>query len=75
MTPGLSCISVCTGVKGSIVVCVSPLIAIMKEQTEKFTRLGITTEFVGEAQTSPVAKLQVKRENPIGFYKPRKSIV
>jgi len=54
--------------KGSIVVCISPLIAIKKEQTERFTQLGITAEFVGEAQTSSAAKLHVL--NTIGFYKP-----
>ena len=43
----------------------------MKEQTEKFTRLGITTEFVGEAQTSPVAKLHVlKGEIQLVFISP-----
>ena len=38
---------------GSIVVCVSPLIAIMKEQAARFSALGIFAEFVGEGQTDP----------------------
>lgn len=31
----------------------------MVEQTEKFNSLGITTEFVGEAQTDPSARRRV----------------
>ena len=39
-----------TGSKGSIVVCISPLVSIMMDQQEKFVGKGIVAEFVGEAQ-------------------------
>jgi len=48
---------------GSIVVCVSPLIAIMKEQAARFSALGIFAEFVGEGQTDPRVKSRVLRGN------------
>ena len=39
-----------TGSKGSIVVCISPLVSIMMDQQKKFVGKGIVAEFVGEAQ-------------------------
>ena len=39
-----------TGVTGSIVVCVSPLVSLMMDQKSSFVLKGIKTEFVGEAQ-------------------------
>ena len=45
--------------KGSIVVCISPLIAIMSEQATRFTALGLSAEFVGEGQINPEAKKKV----------------
>ena len=50
-----------TGEPGSIVVCISPLIAIMKEQSERFTALGISSEFVGEGQVDHTVKSRVQR--------------
>jgi len=52
-----------TGQPGSIVVCVSPLIAIMKDQAARFSALGISAEFVGEGQTDPRVKSRVLRGN------------
>ena len=49
------------GTTGSIAVCISPLTAIMVEQTTKFNNLGVVTEFVGEAQTNPDAQRRVLR--------------
>ena len=39
--------------------CISPLTAIMIEQVQKFNNIGISAEFVGEAQIDPVAKKKV----------------
>ena len=36
--------------KGSVVICVSPLVSLMMDQKSKFVPMGITTEFVGEDQ-------------------------
>ena len=47
------------GLRGSIVLCVSPLTAIMREQTAKFSALRINAEFVGEEQTDPTARHRV----------------
>ena len=47
------------GLRGNIVLCVSPLTAIMHEQTAKFSVLGINAEFVGEEQTDPTARHHV----------------
>jgi len=41
------------GTENAIVVCISPLTAIMIEQQKKFLRRGIRAEFVGESQTDP----------------------
>lgn len=38
------------GVTNSIVVCISPLTAIMQEQTQRFCKAGIKSGFVGELQ-------------------------
>ena len=40
---------------GSIVICISPLTSLMMDQKEKFSRAGLETEFVGEAQHDPRA--------------------
>ena len=47
------------GGEGSVLVCITPLIAIMQEQKAKFCAMGINAEFVGEAQTDPSAKVRV----------------
>ena len=47
------------GNKGSIVVCISPLTSIMMDQRAKFAPLGLSTEFVGEAQEDPTATRRV----------------
>ncbi len=39
------------GSTGNIVVCISPLTALMMDQQAKFAGYGLSTEFVGEAQT------------------------
>ena len=36
--------------------CVSPLIAIMIEQSAKFIALGVNAQFVGEAQTDATVR-------------------
>jgi len=38
---------------GSIVVCISPLSLIVVEQIDKLNFVGITTKFVGDAQSNP----------------------
>ena len=43
------------GVIGTIIVVITPLVSLMMDQKEKFTKRGITTEFVGEAQESDEA--------------------
>ena len=52
-------LNISLGSNGSIVLCVSPLIAIMREQTAKFSALGINAEFVREGQTDPTARHRV----------------
>ena len=46
-----TCIVLCclTGVLGTIVVVITPLISLMIDQKDKFTKTGISVEFVGEA--------------------------
>ena len=44
-----------TGTKGSMLVCINPLTAIMMDQKDKFLSYGRTVEFVGEAQTDASA--------------------
>ena len=53
------CIKLIIGVKESTVVCISPLTALMVEQVVKFNKLGITAEFVGEAQSDASARSRV----------------
>ncbi len=48
-----------SGSTGSIVVCISPLTAIMIDQRAKFTLYGLTTEFLGEAQDDQSAIMNV----------------
>ena len=51
------------GCTGSIVVCISPLTSIMMDQTAKYSPKGLSTEFVGEAQTdSDVIRRVLKRQ-------------
>ena len=42
--------AVTAGSTGSIVVCISPLTIVMIDQQAKFTAMGLSAEFVGEAQ-------------------------
>ena len=51
------------GHKGSIAVCISPLTALMMDQRDKFTRRGITTDFVGETQTDQIVIKRVLNGN------------
>ena len=39
--------------------CVSPLIATMVEQSAKFIALGVNAQFVGEAQSDATVRLRV----------------
>jgi len=50
-------------VQGTIVVVITPLISLMIDQREKFTRKGVSTEFVGEAQEDEVAVEAVIKGN------------
>ena len=52
-----TCIVLCclTGVLGTIVVVITPLISLMINQKDKFTKTGISVEFVGEAQEEDAA--------------------
>ena len=54
----MPCCSIGT-VKESIVICITPLIAIMMEQKDKFTAMGISAEYVGESQTDHAARTRV----------------
>ena len=54
---------VIVGHGGSIVVCISPLTALMMDQRDKFTRRGITTDFVGEMQTDQAVIKRVLNGN------------
>ena len=47
------------GVKGSIVVAVTPLISLMIDQREKFMQKGLSVQFVGNAQTNERVLLSV----------------
>jgi len=47
------------GEDGSIVICISPLTAIMVDQREKLKAKGVNVEFVGEAQTDYSVKDKV----------------
>jgi bloom syndrome protein len=49
--------------EASIVICVSPLTALMMEQRAKFTVRGISTDFVGELQQDVDAMEGVKKGN------------
>lgn len=61
--------------RGSIVVCVSPLTSLMINQKSKFTRTGISTEFVGELQTDEHAVARVlKGEIQLVFISPENII-
>ena len=51
----LNAVAVHVGKKGSVIVCISPLNAIMMEQQAKFVAMGISAEYVGEAQKNPIA--------------------
>ena len=46
-------------VQGTIVVVITPLISLMIDQKEKFTRKSKSTEFVGEAQEDEGAVVAV----------------
>lgn len=50
-----------TGSMGSIVVCISPLTALMMDQRSKFAQYGLSTEFVGEAQTDKTVRRRVEK--------------
>ena len=43
------------GKKGSLILCISPLTAIMMDQRAKFVGMGISAEYVGEGQKDPTA--------------------
>ena len=61
--------------KGSITVCISPLTSLMIDQRGKFGPLGLSTEFVGEAQVNPDAISKVlKGEVQLVFISPENII-
>ena len=61
--------------KGSIVVCVSPLTSLMIDQRSKFEPLGMSVEFVDEAQTDEEAVMRVlKGEVQLVFISPENII-
>ena len=43
------------GVQGTIVVVVTPLIVLMRDEKDKLSKRGIHVEFVGEAQDNDAA--------------------
>ena len=45
--------------KKGILICITPLVAIMMEQKAKFTAMDITAEYVGESQDDSTAKTRV----------------
>ena len=47
------------GKGNSILLCICPLTAIMIDQKEKFASLGLSVEFLGEAQTDRTASHRV----------------
>ena len=49
------------GNAGSIVVVITPLVALMIDQTKRFQGKGITVEFVGEAQVNDDVVMAVVR--------------
>ena len=49
------------GTSGSIVLCISPLTAIMMDQVSKYNSRGLETEFIGAAQTSVEKRDRVMR--------------
>ena len=51
------------GRKGSIVVCVSPLVSLMMDQ-KKFIEMGLSSDFVGESQSDRIV-LQAIRDSTL----------
>lgn len=56
---GIYCYYILLGKIGSLLVCISPLSAIMMDQKEKFTSLSLRVEFVGRVQTDKTASRRV----------------
>ena len=56
-------LNIIVGYKGSIAMCISPLTALMMDQRDKFTRRGITTDFVRETQTDQTVIKRVLNGN------------
>ena len=52
-------VAVHIGKKGSVIVCISPLNAIIVEQQAKFVAMGISAEYVREAQKNPMAWMKM----------------
>ena len=55
----------------SIVICISPLTAIMMEQRNKYVHSGISAEFIGEMQQDldSMELYNTRGEGPVGVYK------
>ena len=52
-------------------VCISPLSAIMMDQTAKFQSAGLSVDFVGESQTDKAAcERVVKGETQLVYIRP-----
>ena len=45
--------------KKGILICITPLVAIMMEQKAKFVAIDITAEYVGESQDDSTARTRV----------------
>ena len=59
------------GCEGSIVIVITPLIALMVDQKQNLIQMGISVEFVGEAQCSEEAvQSVVKGEIQLVFISP-----
>jgi len=69
-----NCINI-EGRKGSLLVCISPLAAIMMDQKVKFSTYGLTAEFVGEAQLDVAAsQCVIKGEVQLVYISPENII-
>ena len=53
------CIVIILDMTNSILVCISPLTAIMQEQSQRFCKAGIKSGFVGELQKDQTVQQKV----------------
>ncbi len=67
-------ISIPTGTTGSIVVCVSPLTALMMDQKSKFVQMGILTEFIAEQSSEEAIRRVLNGEAQLVYISPERII-